>query len=119
MATHNSFGIKGEKLAEEYLREKGFTILHRNYRYLKAEIDILARKEDLLAVVEVKSRSSEFFEMVAETVSQKKIKLMVMAANNFVIDNSLDVEVRFDIVTVLKKGDSYSLEHIENAFYYF
>jgi putative endonuclease len=57
--------------------------------------------------------------MVAETVSQKKIKLMVMAANNFVIDNSLDVEVRFDIVTVLKKGDSYSLEHIENAFYYF
>lgn len=119
MATHNNFGIKGEQLAEDLLKGKGFTILHRNYRYLKAEIDILARKEELLAVVEVKSRSSEAFEYAAETVSRKKINLMVMAADQYIIKNALDVEVRFDIITVLKKGDTYTLEHLENAFYHF
>lgn len=119
MASHNNFGIKGEKLAEEFLKKKGFTILHRNYRYLKAEIDILARRAEILAVVEVKSRSSEFFESVAETVSRKKIKLIVMAADHYVIENALNVEVRFDIITVLKKGESYELEHLENAFYHF
>ena len=86
---------------------------------MKAEIDILARKEEILAVVEVKSRSSEYFEAAAETVGRKKIKLIVMAADHYVIENALDVEVRFDIITVLKKGNSYELEHLENAFYHF
>ena len=106
-------------MAEDLLKEKGFSILFRNYRYLKAEIDILARKGDLLAVVEVKSRSSEVVESAASTVSKKKISLLAMAADHFVIENALDVEVRFDIITVLKKANSYELNHLEDAFYHF
>ena len=106
-------------MAEELLKGKGFSILRRNYRYLKAEIDILARKGDLLAVVEVKSRSSEIIETAASTVSRKKVGLLVMAADHYVVENALDVEVRFDIITVVKKAGSYEMEHLENAFYHF
>jgi putative endonuclease len=119
MASHNVFGSRGEKMAAEYLSGKGYSILFRNYRYLKAEIDILARKGELLVVVEVKTRSSEIVEAAAATVSRKKMNLLVMAADHFVVENALDVEVRFDIITVLKKADSYEIDHMENAFYHF
>ncbi|MEL6917120.1 MAG: YraN family protein, partial [Bacteroidota bacterium] len=85
----------------------------------KAEIDIIAQKEEQLIVVEVKSRSATFLKHIADTVTEKKIKLLVMAANHFVIDNDMDVEVRFDIITVLKKNDIFEIEHLANAFYHF
>ncbi|MDX1327956.1 MAG: YraN family protein [Arenibacter sp.] len=119
MAKHNEFGAKGEKLAEAYLLKKGYRILHKNYRYQKAEIDIIARKGDLLAVVEVKSRSSEYWQDIAATITDKKIKLLVKAANHYVVSKDLDVEVRFDIVTVLKEGPNFKVDHWENAFYHF
>ena len=119
MGKHNEFGKLGEQKAVEYLIENGYQIKYKNYRYLKAEIDIIAQKEGTLAIVEVKSRSSEFIENIAETVNQKKIKLLVSAANYYVTENDLDLEVRFDIVTILKKGKQFQLEHLENAFYHF
>ncbi|MCM4167538.1 hypothetical protein KCTC52924_00963 [Arenibacter antarcticus] len=119
MAIHNEFGEKGEKLAEAYLRKNGYQIVHKNYRYLKAEIDIIAQKGDILAVVEVKSRSSEYWQDFADTVREKKIKLLVKAADHYVISKDLDVEVRFDIITVLKDGSKFKIDHWENAFYHF
>lgn len=119
MQNHNEFGKLGEQLAVDHLKQKGYKILQRNYRYLKAEIDIIARKGKTLAIVEVKSRSSTFFEDLTETVTQKKIKLLVSAANEYVIANDLNVEVRFDIITLLKKGNDFELQHLEDAFYYF
>ena len=119
MSAHNEFGKLGEEMAAEYLIEKGYQILYRNYRYLKAEIDILAQKEAILAVVEVKSRSSDQFQEIAETVNKKKIGLLVSAADHYVTDNDLDVEVRFDIITILKKEKEFQLEHLEDAFLYF
>lgn len=119
MSEHNIFGKKGEDLATEFLNKKGFKIQSRNYRYLKAEIDIIALKKDVLIIVEVKSRSSEFLESIANTVTPKKIKRLVMAADHYVISHNLDVDVRFDIITVLKKNDTYIIEHLENAFYHF
>ncbi len=119
MGKHNEFGKLGEQKATEYLEKMGYTIKYRNYRYLKAEIDILALKGDVLAVVEVKSRSSDALQEIAETVNRKKIGLLVTAADHFVVENDLDVEVRFDIITILKKGSKYHLEHLENAFFHF
>lgn len=119
MGKHNEFGRKGEDLAVDFLLKKGYGIKYRNYRYVKAEIDIIAQKEDVLAIVEVKSRSSDFFENIADTVTEKKIKRIVMATDHYVIENNLDVEVRFDIITVLKKKGSFTIEHLENAFYHF
>lgn len=119
MGKHNEFGQRGEQLAVDHLIRKGYTVVHRNYRYLKAEIDIIAKKGDILAIVEVKSRSSEYMQPIAETVTEKKIKLMVMAADHYIISKDLDVEARFDIITIHKNGTKHDIEHLENAFYHF
>lgn len=119
MAKHNEFGKKGEQLAVDYLTENGYNVVHRNYRYLKAEIDIIARKGDILAIVEVKSRSSDYMQPIADTVTEKKIKLLVLATDHYIISKDLDVEARFDIITIHKSGTKFSIEHLENAFYHF
>ncbi|WP_350284503.1 YraN family protein [uncultured Croceitalea sp.] len=119
MGKHNEFGKLGEEKAAAFLQNQGYTVQYRNYRYLKGEIDIIAQKEKTLAIVEVKSRSSDYIEPVAETVNQKKINLLVATADHFVQHNDLDVEVRFDIITVLKKGSGYEIEHLEGAFHHF
>ena len=119
MGKHNEFGKQGEQLAVEFMVDKGYEIKYLNYRYLQAEIDIIARKGGILAIIEVKSRSSDFYENIAETVSKKKIRLMVMAADHYVLDNDLDVEVRFDIITVYKNKGTLKIEHLPDAFFYF
>ncbi len=119
MGKHNEFGKEGEQIAVDFLIKNGYKIKYRNFRYLKAEIDIIAQKGDVLAVVEVRSRSSDFLENIAETITPKKIKLMVTAADHYVIEGNLDVEVRFDIITILKNKSKFELEHLENAFYHF
>lgn len=119
MGKHNEFGKLGEQKAADFLIEKGYEIKYKNYRYLKGEIDILAQKENVLAVVEVKSRSSDFLENIADTVNQKKIQLLVATADHYIITNDLDVEVRFDIITILKRGKKFEIEHLKDAFYYF
>lgn len=119
MGKHNEFGKEGEQIAVDFLLKKGYSIVYRNYRYLKAEVDILAQKKNILAVVEVRSRSSDFIENIADTITPKKIKLLVMAADYYVTEANLDVEVRFDIITILKNKRRFELEHLENAFYHF
>lgn len=119
MGKHNEFGKEGEKLAVDFLLKNGYKIRYKNYRYLKAEIDIIAQKKDILAIVEVKSRSSEFIQPIAETVTNKKIKLLVMAANHYVNEMDIDVDVRFDIITILKQKNGFKIEHLEDAFYHF
>jgi len=119
MGKHNEFGKIGEQLAVDHLTNNGYRVIHRNYRYLKAEIDIIAKKGDILAIVEVKSRSSDYMQAIAETVTEKKIKLLVMAADHYIISKDLDVEARFDIITVHKNGTKFSIAHLENAFYHF
>ena len=119
MGKHNEFGKKGEELAVNHLIKNGYKVVHRNYRYLKAEIDIIAKKGDILAIVEVKSRSSDYMQSIAETVTEKKIKLLVMAADHYIISKDLEVEARFDIITVHRNGAKFNIEHLENAFYHF
>jgi len=119
MATHNELGEKGEKLAVEFLQKKGYKILDCNWRYKKAEVDIIAQKNDVLAVVEVKTRSSDYFGNPQDFVNQKKIQLLVEAINEYVISKDLDVEVRFDIVAILKNKKEFKIEHLEDAFLHF
>ena len=119
MGKHNEFGKEGEQIAVDFLIKKGYTIKFRNYRYLKAEIDIIARKEDILAIIEVRSRSSDFIENIAETITKKKIGLLVLGADHYVIEHDLDVEVRFDVITILKNKRVFEIEHLESAFYHF
>ena len=84
MAAHNELGHIGEQLAIEYLLKKEYKILERNYRYKKAEVDILAQKEDELIVIEVKTRTSNYFGNPEEFVNYKKIKLLTEAVDNYI-----------------------------------
>lgn len=119
MADHNDLGKQGEDLAVEFLAKNGYEILERNWVFQKAEIDIIAQKETILAVVEVKTRSSLDFGLPQEFVKPKKIQLLVKAMNEYVVENDLDLEIRFDIISVYREGREFKLEHIEDAFYYF
>jgi putative endonuclease len=120
MAQHNQLGNIGEQLATEYLQKDGYRILERNFFYNKAEIDIIAQKEaGVLVIVEVKTRTSNFFGDPQEFVTKAKIKNIVKAANEYIVSNNLDVEVRFDIIAVLKNKTQEKIEHFKDAFYYF
>lgn len=119
MGKHNEFGKLGEQIAVDFLLKKGYKILQKNYRYQKAEIDVIAEKDSIVSVVEVKSRTGDFLETVSKTINQRKINLIVMAANQYILDRNLDVELRFDIILIRKKGATFEIEHTKNAFYHF
>jgi putative endonuclease len=119
MAAHNDLGKHGEDLAVDLLVKKGYRILERNWRHRKAEIDILATKDDVLAVVEVKTRSSNFYGNPEDFVTAKKIQLLVLAADEYVQKKRLTQEVRFDVIRVLLDGNGQNLRHLERAFLHF
>lgn len=119
MAQHNELGKKGEQLAVDFLQKKGYKILERNYRYQKAEIDIIARLNDTLCAVEVKTRSTPDFGNPQDFVKPKQIQQLVKAIDYYVTKNDLDVEVRFDIVAIIKNKLGTKIEFFENAFLHF
>lgn len=119
MAQHNDLGKLGEQMAVEFLKKDGYSILETNWVFQKAEIDIVAKKANVLAVVEVKTRSSIDFGLPQDFVNPKKIQLLVKAVNEYVILNNLDVEVRFDIIAVSKRDNRFKIEHLQDAFFYF
>lgn len=119
MAEHNDLGKLGEEMAVEYLQKNGYTILQTNFVFQKAEIDIIAQKGNVLAVVEVKTRSSIEFGLPQDFVKPKKIGLLVKAINEYIIESDLDVDARFDIISIYKNGKNYELEHLEDAFFHF
>ncbi|MFB9055164.1 YraN family protein [Mariniflexile ostreae] len=119
MAEHNELGKKGEQLAIDFLLEKGYIIIERNYRFHKAEVDIIAQKENTLAIIEVKTRSTIDFGNPQDFLKPKQIQRLVIAIDDYVIENDLDVDVRFDIIAIVRTGNSFEIEHLENAFYHF
>jgi len=119
MAEHNELGKKGEELAIAFLVENDYKILEKNYRYLKAEVDIIAQKGTVLAVVEVKTRSTDYFGDPQDFVNPKKIKLLLSAIDYYVIKKDLEVEVRFDIIAIIHKNNTTKIEHLEDAFLHF
>ena len=119
MAAHNELGLLGEKMAIEFLINKGFKIREQNWRFQKAEVDIIAQKGSLLAVVEVKTRSTRFFGDPQEFIKEQKIKLLTKAIDHYVYTLDLDVEVRFDVIGIVKNRLETSIIHLEDAFYHF
>ena len=119
MAHHNELGKKGEQLAVNFLQQQNYDIIERNYRFEKAEVDIIAQKNDILAIVEVKTRSTADFGNPRDFVKPKQIKNLVKAVDEYVTANDLDVDVRFDIIAIVKEKGDFKIEHLENAFYHF
>jgi len=119
MAEHNDLGKFGEGLAIDFLIKKGYKIKEKNWRFQKAEVDIIAQMENTLVAVEVKTRSTDYFGNPQDFVKQKKIKLLVKAIDEYVNRNNLDVEVRFDVIAIIKTNKETKIEHLEDAFFHF
>ncbi|PTT42709.1 endonuclease [Chryseobacterium sp. HMWF028] len=117
MAHHNDFGKIAEDMAVDYLQKNGYKILVRNFRFQKAEIDIITEKDHLIIVVEVKARSTDFFILPQEAVTKTKIKSIVSAANHYLEEFNKENEVRFDIISVLPdENKNLMIDHIKDAF---
>jgi putative endonuclease len=119
MAEHNELGKQGEEQAVDFLQKNGYEILETNWIFQKAEIDIIARKDETLAIIEVKTRSSIDFGLPQDFVKPKKIQLLVKAVNEYVNQNQLDVSVRFDIIAIHKNANKFIIDHLEDAFLHF
>jgi len=115
MSEHNDVGREGEALAANFLQQKGYEIVDRNWRYGPKEIDIVARDGDTMVFVEVKTRSTLAFELPQEAVTKKKMKNLVEAADAYLIQHNIDLESRFDIVAVLNGNPPKVIEHLEGA----
>lgn len=114
---HNqNLGRQGEELATSFLKEKGFEILHKNWRYKKAEIDIIGQLKDTLVFVEVKCRKSEFFGRPEQAINHKKEELYKLAAENYLEVNNLDHEIRFDVISIIHNNNKTEIEHFISAF---
>lgn len=115
--TSQEFGKYSEDLATSYLQDKGFIILARNYRYKRAEIDIIAQKDMCLYFVEVKARKNVNFGYPEEAVKTYKQKLLKQAAEDFIVKHNWDYQIRFDIIAIIQEKNTIDLVHFEDAFY--
>ena len=117
MAKHLDLGKKGEDLAVHYLEERGFKILERNWRFRHKEVDIIAREGSFLVIVEVKTRSTSAFGFPDESINDAKVDLLADAAEQYLEEKDIDLELRFDIISITMKGDTPSIYHVREAFH--
>lgn len=118
MSRHLQLGKMGEQKAVEYLQQKGYEILAQNWRSGKAEIDIIAKHENILVFAEVKTRTNFSFGFPEEAVSVKKQKLLAKAAGDFLYERKFENEIRFDILSLYcDKNENWHIRHIQDAFF--
>jgi putative endonuclease len=118
MASHNELGQLGEEKARVFLMQQGYSIVTCNWRYRQKEVDIIARKDGFLVIVEVRTRTSSKWEHPRESITRSKIRFLVLATDAYVKLFEVDEPVRFDVVTCMpiKDSDEWEIELIENAF---
>lgn len=118
MADHNDLGTKGEKIAQRYLEQSGYTILETNWRYRRAEVDIIAMDGPILVLIEVKTRSSDIHGQPEAFITSRKEKLLTDAAHAYIDFIDHDWEVRFDFISIIYRARTdYDLEHFKDAFF--
>jgi putative endonuclease len=117
MVSTREIGDIAEGMAQQHLLKLGYEILDHNWHYGHLELDIVARDGDELVIVEVKSRNGIRYEHPSEAVTNSKIKRIVEAADAYIIEKNLDLETRFDVITVIFIQQNYELEHFKDAFY--
>lgn len=117
MAKHISLGKKGEQLAIAHLKQKSYQILETNWRYKKAEVDIIALFENVVIFVEVKTRRTNFFGYPEESVSDAKKRLLSIAAEAYMYEKKWDTDMRFDIIAITLNKQTKDIYHIEDAFF--
>lgn len=117
MAEHNLLGKEGEEIALRHLKKNGYLIRATNWRAGKKEIDIVAEKDNTLVIIEVKARKGNYFGEPEEFVSKAKQKNLIDAANAYIEKNDIDIETKFDIISIITNGKTTQINHLEDAFY--
>ena len=118
MAERNETGKQGESIARQYLEENGYNVLETNWRFHHYELDIVATDGKELIIIEVKTRSENYLIAPEHAVNKGKIRRIVTASDAYARMKHIDLPVRFDLICLIKKGDSYTVEnHIEDAFF--
>lgn len=116
MATHNDVGIAGENLAAAWLQQRGYELLHRNWRAGPYEIDIIAKKGRQLHFIEVKARQASPVGFPEDKVSRKKFRHLKRAADEFLFRNPGYQWIQYDIVSITfhryKDPDIFLLEDV-------
>lgn len=115
MSKHLELGKKGEELACQFLLKNGYKIIERNYRFKHLELDIICEKENLLIIVEVKTRTTNKLGNPAQ-ISIGKQKQLIRATNHFVQERLIENEIRLDVIGIILNQFQEEIEHIEGAF---
>jgi putative endonuclease len=105
MAVHNQLGKEAEALAARYFSSKGYEILFCNWRHSHYEIDIIASKNDIVHFIEVKARQSSAYGHPEESVSRKKFKSLLAAADEFLFQNKQFRHAQYDILSIIIAKD--------------
>lgn len=117
MAAHNELGQWGEQKASEYLEQKGYRIIERDWHIGHRDIDIVAIDGCTMVFVEVRTRSDNYLISPEESVNRKKIQSVTLAANAYIKIHRVNLNVRFDVVAItVTTKDIYKINHVENAF---
>ncbi|NND33970.1 MAG: YraN family protein [Saprospiraceae bacterium] len=118
MAKQQEIGRKGERLAIDYLEHKGYHILEVNWRFKRAEVDIIAQYDRTIIFVEVKTRSYDTFGAPDLAINSKKENLISSAAHAYIDQQKYEGAIRFDVISiVMGKNKMAQIEHIEDAFF--
>lgn len=117
MADHNELGKTGEELALKHLRGLGYNILELNWHFGREEVDIIARDKDTLVIIEVKTRASNWFGEPEFAVTKSKQRTLIRAADAYINKHDLNLDCRFDIISVIITPQEKKVHHIEDAFY--
>ena len=116
MAKHNKLGKDGELIAFMILQKDGYNILQTNWKFQKAEVDIIAQKDGFVIFIEVKTRSSKKFGKPSDAIDKKKVSLYKDAVEGYLEQYPSELEVRFDVVNIIIGKEGTEIEHIPNAF---
>ncbi|MGN6195400.1 MAG: YraN family protein [Ginsengibacter sp.] len=117
MAHHNDTGLLGERMAIEYLEQKGFSILYQNWRHSHWEVDIIASLNDILHFIEVKTRRTKKFGYPEDDVSKKKIENLINASEEFLFLNPQWKLIQFDVLSItIQKNKPVEYFFIEDVY---
>jgi putative endonuclease len=112
----NTLGKQGEAIALDFLRNKGFSIIRKNYRTVFGEIDIIAKDKGVIVFVEVKTRTDNAFGHPFEAVDQRKREKIRKVALSFLKTQKNEAPSRFDVISITRGGGETRIEHIQDAF---
>jgi putative endonuclease len=100
MASHNQIGIKGEAFASDYFLNNGYSILYKNWRYKRLEVDLIVTKNNTLQFIEVKTRRTKNYGLPEDNVTDKKIQNLLNAAEAFLHVNPEWQNIQFDVLSI-------------------